>query len=424
MSSSIPATLDDLNHMTLEEDEKNELQKYYAEASKAIDKRFAEIEKKMDDLRDAQSGEIDQLLKYSTRSDKLFTEISKQLVDLRESIGETERKTRKTYDTSPQQTMDGSYFPGSAFPDALDGNTTFSACLLVMDENFRLPEWLAFHFHSLPLRYLVVAVDPGSKTSPTKIFDRFRKMGMTILEWTDSDFTSWRPLRVDAGETERTIRHRQRQKRFYGACLQHLYEQKRTWTTLHDADEYIVLNVTSNSTVGEHNISDYEAMKEEGWLIKHIRQNAFAVQGPCITMPRLAYGCKELSEDSIREDYPESLNIIDPFRLDTIRWRYYSKEVQLAKVLLDVSQLGKQLGNSSFPPKIADPHQPLEFCGDPWHRPNKTYPFWVHHKLGSWEAFAFREDGRNGKKRGRKVSLFPSRIWGAHCQFAWLDPTR
>ena len=29
---------------------------------------------------------------------------------------------------------------------------TFSACLLVMDENFRLQEWLAFAYFTLPLK--------------------------------------------------------------------------------------------------------------------------------------------------------------------------------------------------------------------------------------------------------------------------------
>lgn len=36
-----------------------------------------------------------------------------------------------------------------------------SACLLVKDENNNLPEWIAYHYHNLPLRYLVVAVDPN-----------------------------------------------------------------------------------------------------------------------------------------------------------------------------------------------------------------------------------------------------------------------
>ena len=42
----------------------------------------------------------------------------------------------------------------------LKADEAFSACMLVMDDNHRLTEWLAYHYHVLPLRYLVVAVDP------------------------------------------------------------------------------------------------------------------------------------------------------------------------------------------------------------------------------------------------------------------------
>jgi hypothetical protein len=61
---------------------------------------------------------------------------------------------------------------------------SFSACLLVMDENFRLQEWLAFAYLTLPLRYLVVSVDPNSKFSPTEKLNIFRsELNMTIIEW-------------------------------------------------------------------------------------------------------------------------------------------------------------------------------------------------------------------------------------------------
>ena len=69
-------------------------------------------------------------------------------------------------------------------PDA-----SFSACLLVMDENFRLQEWIAFAYFTLRLRYIVVTVDPRSKQLPTKVLDLFRsELNMTILEW--SKFTA------------------------------------------------------------------------------------------------------------------------------------------------------------------------------------------------------------------------------------------
>jgi hypothetical protein len=63
----------------------------------------------------------------------------------------------------------------------------FSACMLIMDDNHRLTEWLAYHYHVLPLDYLVVAVDPNSKTSPSAILDQWRGYGMTIIEWNNTE---------------------------------------------------------------------------------------------------------------------------------------------------------------------------------------------------------------------------------------------
>jgi hypothetical protein len=63
---------------------------------------------------------------------------------------------------------------------------TFPACLLVMDDNHRLVEWLAHHFHVLKLRTLIATTDSRSQTSPTAIFDKWRAHGMNIIEWIES----------------------------------------------------------------------------------------------------------------------------------------------------------------------------------------------------------------------------------------------
>ena len=39
----------------------------------------------------------------------------------------------------------------------------FAGCLVLKDDNARLSEWLAYHWLVLPLKYLVVAVDPTGK---------------------------------------------------------------------------------------------------------------------------------------------------------------------------------------------------------------------------------------------------------------------
>eukprot|EP00588_Corethron_pennatum_P009150 CAMPEP_0194271248 /NCGR_PEP_ID=MMETSP0169-20130528/5088_1 /TAXON_ID=218684 /ORGANISM="Corethron pennatum, Strain L29A3" /LENGTH=204 /DNA_ID=CAMNT_0039013557 /DNA_START=100 /DNA_END=711 /DNA_ORIENTATION=+ len=63
-----------------------------------------------------------------------------------------------------------------------------SACLLVKDDNHILSEWIAYHYTTLPLRHLVVAVDPISETSPADILGRWNKeMDMDIHMWGDEE---------------------------------------------------------------------------------------------------------------------------------------------------------------------------------------------------------------------------------------------
>jgi hypothetical protein len=79
--------------------------------------------------------------------------------------------------------------------DSEEGES-FSACLLIMDDNHRLSEWIGYHYFAMRLRYLVVAVDPHSKASPSRILDRWRDR-MTVVEWTDSNFTDNSLINLD-----------------------------------------------------------------------------------------------------------------------------------------------------------------------------------------------------------------------------------
>ena len=53
-------------------------------------------------------------------------------------------------------------------------NATFSACLLIKDDNAIVNEWIAYHYFVLNMRTLIVAIDPTSKESPSTIFDKWK----------------------------------------------------------------------------------------------------------------------------------------------------------------------------------------------------------------------------------------------------------
>uniref|UniRef100_A0A7S1BBQ3 Uncharacterized protein n=1 Tax=Corethron hystrix TaxID=216773 RepID=A0A7S1BBQ3_9STRA len=144
----------------------------------------------------------------------------------------------------------------------------FSACMLVKDDNTILPEWLAYHYVSLPLRHLVVTVDPNSRTTPESVLrtwgmgseydpsgrdgedERGKFPRMNIEMWTDADvFPDKTPLQrrkfadlSGLSMEEAKERHRIRQPKFMDLCMQHHKRAGRKWVILADSDEYVTFS--------------------------------------------------------------------------------------------------------------------------------------------------------------------------------------
>lgn len=295
-----------------------------------------------------------------------------------------------------------------------DEAESFSACLLVKDENHRLPEWLAYHYLTLPLRYLVVAVDPSSLTSPSSIFDRYRKLGlMKIVEWTDTDYMGkiLRPPE-NATDNQKHNKHVMRQVQFYRACTRHLHQQNRTWTTYTDADEYYALsrayfqNVTQllaskpgifldlikqyreEYTV---NTSTHLLNTTEKRILDHFRNR------PCITLPRATISAVESSLAHVQSDVPRFLN---GSHFNTLRFRYHcgssiDRGQGPGKSFLDASLVQP----ADFQGSFGSPHRPLRsICPSAFSRADRL-PFLLYHYLGDWDSFSWRADSRNDEFR-------------------------
>jgi len=146
---------------------------------------------------------------------------------------------------------------------------SFSACILWMDDNHRLIEWIAYHYYTFKLRYLVVAVDSNSKTTPDEILQRWNgtththntnntdiPQRMTTLKWTDMDYmpdsvrsdhqrtnsnnsSSLSHSQIQVLGSRKTEQYKVRQRWFYEKCTRHLQKRNRTWTGFVDVDEYI-----------------------------------------------------------------------------------------------------------------------------------------------------------------------------------------
>jgi hypothetical protein len=274
-------------------------------------------------------------------------------------------------------------------------DNTFSACILVMDDNHRLVEWIAYHYYALNLRHLVVTVDPHSRTRPTAILDRWRDR-MYIEEWNDRSF-----LPSDIGRSandtveRRHLKHRFRQAQFYKGCIRSLRQFNRTWTTFIDSDEYLTINsrVVDNTALRMQEPGHVADYFHELTRQAHSEPNyTFAVNfgQPCVLLSRAMYGSVESTDEEIRRDVPDFL---DPARFDTLRWRHRSTEDDhvLAKSLIDVSQVKQHHLDGK-----ANAHKALvEMCkSNSWIA--YTLPIGIHHYLGSWEQYSYRDDARDG----------------------------
>ncbi len=257
----------------------------------------------------------------------------------------------------------------------------FSACLLIKDSNILLPEWLAYHYTILPLRRLIVGVDPLSHTNPQQIFDSYRSIGMNISIWTNDSF--WVdgyephekkdfPITNDTNHEGLRLRHRYRQKVFYKSCLQQLHDENRSWTILVDSDEYLVFNYYDEEegppTWCKKNVTcaeEYAKSIKDGThpraqldrsptatVAEHIDKHG--VDGddkPCVIFGRYLFVSKESSSrEEIRRGLESDFNAT---LFHTYRYRHRSplgSGYQMGKSIVDVSRYdGRDLTNIHRP---------------------------------------------------------------------------
>ncbi|KAL3934214.1 MAG: hypothetical protein SGARI_003491, partial [Bacillariaceae sp.] len=201
---------------------------------------------------------------------------------------------------------------------------------MFMDDNPILPEWLAYHYTKLPLRRLIVAVDPRSQTSPSEILQRWEGR-MEITEWSDVDFMP-PPLMdkhltiPDDNHEELTSLFRQRQEEFYTRCMARLKYEGRTWTSFVDTDEFILINENAQpqykipsdnhlSTFGTVLDGMHHAQHENEFLAKEV------LNSPCLAMSRIGFGVKESTPEQVQKDVPYGFDGND---FQTMRWRRHA----------------------------------------------------------------------------------------------------
>jgi hypothetical protein len=294
--------------------------------------------------------------------------------------------------------------------NSVEPSETLSSCLLIMDDNHRLPEWLAYHYFTMNMRHLVVLSDPAGRESPTRVLDPWREY-ITIEEWTEKEYfddglrqrTRELEGQKDPSPDDTHAYFLERQSKFIKSCVLHLQEHNRTWVSTHDIDEYYVINSGFVKNTKRR-------MEEPGSIIKllnEVQEHFTGLQsmsnlvlpeqytGPCVTTYRIPYSAVESSEEERGQD-KDVPSFLDPSRLETLRWRHHGKKNSIGKSLIDVSKVPalKHMGWDRKRTPFS-PHQLIPFCPEVRYHPNAFIV--LNHYVGSWESYTYRvNDSRQG----------------------------
>jgi hypothetical protein len=314
--------------------------------------------------------------------------------------------------------------------ELLSKNETVAACLLIKDDNAILNEWIAYHYHTVNLRHLIVAVDPSaSQTPPDAIFKKWTAAtNLQVTVWNDTSFMPESFLQD--GLVPRRFRsdlsiaqHRFRQVTFLSACLKRAQSDQHAWTMHIDSDEYVVVNPIMLQQEQESNTNNKNMDMDSTWriplaatagsivtVLRQVQEDAVRSRQanyPCLSMPRLLFGSVQDNEPAVAASNSlHSSALLHATRplLETLRWRYHAdfddtERNAQPKVMVDVSNVPVE--DSMFR-RAFSIHRPSKtLCrrmGQIDMRSFQRYPLAVHHYLGTWDRYAQRHDVRRSRE--------------------------
>jgi hypothetical protein len=270
---------------------------------------------------------------------------------------------------------------------------SFAACILVLDQNHRLTEWIAYHYFALPLRTLIVAYDPKSTLRARKLVQRWKSV-MNIIEWEDDDYLppNWAAqmtrIKGDVGV------HRRRQPRFMKECTKIAASQKIKRVLHADVDEYLRINRNVVST-------DIVNASEPGHITKFLNQlehknntlfpestNGYGRACTCFSRYHYVQVLNDPSNRMTHEYNSPASSFVGKEQevyFDTLRYPYRAGFITgLPKGIINL----KYISNPELSRAKNDVHLPLgkEYC----ERPNlNTTLFIFNHYIGSYESFLY-----------------------------------
>ena len=254
-----------------------------------------------------------------------------------------------------------------------------------MEDNHYLVEWLAYHYHFLPLRRLIIAVDPASRTSPKAILDRYSRNKLIDVTLYNDTYLFREIEQVE----NKVYLHRLRQSALVTYCLKQMKDENRTWVALVDTDEYIVTHALAND---EHRIKDPRPTLYQMLESPQNANERFPYNASCVSLRRPQMSIQtstELANYTIRNNTYKS----DQFLTLQLRSRaqYFERggrqQSQSGKTIVHASRMQY----SDLELRTMGPHRPSWNCP----RGNKRVPphkatYLVQHYPGTLAQYTFR----------------------------------
>ena len=263
-----------------------------------------------------------------------------------------------------------------------------------MDDNHYLIEWLAYHYFTLPVTRVIVAVDPRSQTSPDHVLRRWNSRLVVDL-WEDSDYMTKKELDQAEGYVKKffkaqildqpdLIRHRARQRLFYYKCMQRLKTEGRGWVALVDTDEFLSVNYPTTRSLGLTTPSIDNPGSVISFLDAELQRPGNNLTSACVQIPRLRFGAVESTKAEISRLVPPEFNAS---LFQTLRWRKHAAPRNLLHNKISKTMIDLRRVDWDMLAPVDSIHRPiLSLCG---HRrlyiQNKDQVFVIHHYLGSME---------------------------------------
>lgn len=280
---------------------------------------------------------------------------------------------------------------------------------------------------------------------------------MSIREWSDDDYyrlnstekeeAEYWARRKFKGISQTLVEHRARQRLFYYYCMRQLKIEGRQWTLMIDSDEFLRVNYqTVNKLLGlsdgginhhhhqattdqyndewkKKNTTTMKVppMNESGSVLKYLQQElqrpGHNLTTPCVQIPRIRFGALDsnVRESTTVKERPwfNRTNFLTLRFLGHAAPDSYTIN-KISKVMVDLRRVSWQ----ELAP-VESIHMPIRDLCKRRRLYIRSYDqvFVIHHYLGTWEQYSYRDDSRAGLERSRQVGCVSTKL--RSCRFLY-----